>query len=306
MSESAVHIENLTKVFKGEIGQKDFTAVDHLNLDVRQGEVFAFLGPNGAGKTTTIKLMMRLLYPTGGDISILGKSNKDPHTMQRVGYFPEQPNIYGYLKGYEFLDFMGDLFGLDRKVRQKRAKELLERLGLGEDGNRQVRSYSRGMVQRLGLAQALINDPMVLFLDEPMSNLDPIGRKDVRDLILELKSKGKTIFFSSHILSDAEMIADRVGILKKGKLVNVGPLDAWTGSGVQSVEVTFTLPGGKQKKMGIGENAVIQGDKIMVRFEKEADVQPFIKKISDSGGTVISVIPEKASLEELFMAEMGR
>ena len=185
MSHLAIQTMNLTKIYKGDLGRKPTLGVDALNLEVRTGEVFAFLGPNGAGKTTTIKLLTRLLYPSKGKIRIFDRPGTSIGYLGQVGYLPEQPTFYGYLSGKECLDFIGRLFGLDRKTRQQRTDALLKKVGLEKRSDVLIRNYSRGMNQRLGLAQALINDPLLVILDEPMASLDPIGRKDFRDLILD-------------------------------------------------------------------------------------------------------------------------
>ena len=307
MSNPAVRIEGLTKIYKGELGQKDVLGLDDLSLEVTEGEVFAFLGPNGAGKTTTIKLMTRLIYPTKGKIRILGRPNDSRLAMENVGYLPEQPQMYGYLSGREFLDFIGRVFGLDSGIRNERIDSLLENVGLGENRDTSIRGYSRGMMQRLGLAQALINDPKLLILDEPMASLDPVGRKDFRDMILDLRDRGKTIFFSSHILSDAEMVADRVGILNKGRLVSVGKLDELVSAQVNSVDITFEIDKEKIKKIGVDqENLIISGRKVMIRLEHEDTVPEILKRIDRGGGRIVSVIPQRKTLEEVFIDELGR
>jgi len=307
MANAVIRIENLTKVYKGELGQKSVVGLEDLRLDVEEGEVYAFLGPNGAGKTTTIKLLTRLLYPTRGKIWILGRLNTTRESMKHVGYLPEQPNLYGYLTGVEFLDFIARIFGLDAGTRKTRIGDLLHRVGLSGKGKQLIRSYSRGMLQRLGMAQALINDPALLILDEPMSALDPIGRKDFRDLILELKKGKKTIFFSSHILSDAEMVSDRVGILKEGRLIHTGKLDELVGSQASSIEVTFTFEPGAFPPSDLGvTDALFQDRKVMVRIHREEDLPDLIHRIEAKQGRLLSVVPLKKNLEDLFMAEIGR
>ncbi len=311
MANVVIKTERLTKVFQetsqGGLKKKKVVALDDLNCEVFEGEAFAFLGPNGAGKTTTIKLLTRLIFPTRGCVWIFGKENICRKTMEKVGYLPEQPNLYGYLTGKEFLDYIARLFGLDKQVRKKKIDELIERVGLNDRSERPIRSYSRGMVQRLGLAQALINDPSLLILDEPMVSLDPIGRKDFRDLILELKNQGKTIFFSSHILSDAEMIADRIGILNKGKLVRIGKVDDLLRSQATAVEVTFIMDPGKLSKIDLGERAVIlQDNRVLVRLDEDRAVSNLLKQIDRLGGRVESIVPQRRSLEEYFMTEVGR
>jgi ABC-2 type transport system ATP-binding protein len=307
MSNTAVRVEALTKIYKGELGQKDVLGLDDLNLEVMEGGVFAFLGPNGAGKTTTIKLMTRLIYATKGKVWILGRQNDTRLAMESVGYLPEQPQMYGYLTGWEFLDFIGRVFGLDTKIRGERVSTLLAKVGLTDKGDVSIRGYSRGMMQRLGFAQALMNDPKLLILDEPMASLDPVGRKDFRDMILELRDRGKTIFFSSHILSDAELVADRVGILNEGRLVSVGKLDELVGSQVNSVDITFEVDEGKLHKIKLDTEDIIQsGRKVMIRLDDENVVPEMLKRIDRGGGRIVSVVPQRKTLEEVFIGEVGR
>src|ERR1700682_2062389 len=222
-----VEIENLTKDY--EVGfwrKRKVRALDSLSLSVEAGEIFGFLGANGAGKTTTLKLLMRLIYPTAGAARILGRDIDDVSMHARIGYLPENPYFYDYLTAREFLNYCGELFGLDRATRERRTEGLLTRVNLETKGwDRQLRKFSKGMLQRVGLAQALVNDPEIVFLDEPMSGLDPVGRREVRDLIASLRHEGKTVFMCSHILSDIEVLCDRVAILKRGRLAHVGLLD---------------------------------------------------------------------------------
>ncbi|MFC1569609.1 ATP-binding cassette domain-containing protein [bacterium] len=306
MSVPAIHIESLTKIYSGDLGKKPIRAVENLDLDIHQGEVFAFLGANGAGKTTTLKCMMRLLFPTQGKIEIFNVSNQSPKAMMPVGFMPEQPHIYGYLTGREFLFLIAKLFKLKKHEQKQRVEICLDQVGLSTKADQLVRGYSRGMMQRLGLAQALINNPSLLILDEPMSNLDPIGRKEFRDLILSLKDQGKTLFFSSHILSDAELIADRVGILNQGKLINTGKLKDLIQSQTNVIEITFILPAEKLIDLGCEEQQMIQQDeKTLIRFENEEKMQPVLEKIFKMNGQIISIIPQKRSLEDIFMTEVG-
>jgi ABC-2 type transport system ATP-binding protein len=307
MSKTVIHTEGLTKIYKGDLGQKPVVGIDSLNLDVLEGEVFAFLGPNGAGKTTTIKLLTRLLFPSQGTVHIMGMPLSSRESMRQVGYLPEQPNLYGYLTGVEFLDFMGRIFDLPARARKKRIPEVLGLVGLSDCGTRAIRTYSRGMMQRLGMAQALINDPELLILDEPMSALDPIGRKDFRDLILSLKKRGKTLFFSSHILSDAELVADRIGILKKGRMTQTGRLEDLMGTRSGIIEVTFIPNRGKPAKSALRKyDFDVQGRKVLVRLEDEEDLPGLIRSVTRAGAKLVSVIPQRQSLEDIFMAEIGR
>jgi len=303
-----IETENLTKVFRGELGQKDVTALQGLELKVERGRVYAFIGPNGAGKTTTIKLLTRLLFPTSGNIKILGVENSNPDAMLKVGYLPEQPGIYGYLTGEEFLDYIGRLFKIPPDVRKKRTADLLELVGIQRAKHTLVRNYSRGMTQRLGLAQALINDPELLILDEPMANLDPVGRRDFRDLILKMKDEGKTIFFSSHILSDAETIADQIGLINRGRLIKSGSLDELLSLQASDVEILFSLPENKFSEIKGGldqEYQMHSSGRVRVTIEKDK-VKSFLKKVDKWGGTLISVVPASQTLEAFFLDEIGR
>jgi len=306
MADLAIRTKGLTKIYTTDFWKKGILGLDQLDLEVSEGSVYAFVGPNGAGKTTTIKLLTQLLYPTRGGIWIFGKPTTSRLSRKKMGYLPEQPHLYGYLSGREFLDFIARLFGIDSSTRRKKIPELLKKVGLEMQGDQLIRKYSRGMMQRLGLAQAIINDPELLILDEPMASLDPIGRKDFRDLILELKDQGKTIFFSSHILSDAEMIADRVGILNKGKMVRVGNLNEIVHAQVSDVEITFDLERKKIADIDLKKwNGVVHDTRAMVKLE-EKDVSGFLRQINEWGGTVVSVVPRRKSLEEIFIAELRR
>lgn len=219
-----IEIKKLNKYFA------DNHAVKNLSLDIYEGEVFGFLGPNGAGKTTTVKMILNLLKPTSGEIKIFSKNHTDLQIKQKIGFLPEHTYFYQHLTGKEFLEFVGGIFQMPKEIIEERAKFLIKKVNLPEGAeNRLIKGYSKGMQQRIGLAQALMNDPDLVFLDEPMSGLDPVGRREVKDLILELKEQGKTVFFNSHILSDAEVLCDRVGIIKKGELVSLGTVKELTG-----------------------------------------------------------------------------
>ena len=306
---SIVEIENLTKDY--DIGfwrKRKVRALDGLSLTVNQGEIFGFLGANGAGKTTTLKLLMRLIFPTSGTARILGCDIADVSMHARIGYLPENPYFYDYLTALEFLNFCGEICGVPKPEREQRAKELLTRVGLKETRwKTQLRKFSKGMLQRVGLAQALINDPEIVFLDEPMSGLDPIGRREVRDLIAALRQDGKTVFMCSHILSDIEVLCDRVAILKGGRLAQVGALDDLRrqSTGHNLIEVVVGgadkdtlerhLPNQNQFKL----NSTPAGLRIEVGDEKDVDL--VIAALRKAGGTLISVQPVRQSLEELFL-----
>ncbi len=225
---NAVEIQNLKKVYKTGVGQKKIGALDGISLSVVQGEVFGFLGPNGAGKTTTIKILVGLMLPTSGTAKLFGEACDNTEVRSKIGFLAESPYFYEYLTAEEFLAFYGQLFDLSKSEIKQRSAALLKQVGLDSSANVQLRKFSKGMLQRIGIAQALINDPELVILDEPMSGLDPIGRKEMRELILGLKAQGKTIFFSSHIIHDVEVICDRVSILAHGKLVALGRIDEIT------------------------------------------------------------------------------
>jgi len=222
-----IEIENLSKDYEvGFFKKRKVRALDDLSLTVNRGQIFGFLGGNGAGKTTTIKILMGLLYPTSGTARILDKDISDVSMHQRIGYCPENPYFYDYLTASELMKYFGELFGLGGAERNRRSSELLSKVGLEEkDWNKQLRKFSKGMLQRVGLAQALINEPEIVFFDEPMSGLDPIGRREIRELIVELREKGTTVFMSTHILSDVEALCDEVAILRRGRLTAMGKLD---------------------------------------------------------------------------------
>src|SRR5919206_4375557 len=223
----AVEIENLTKDYEvGFLRKRRVRALDGLSLAVGRGEIFGFLGANGAGKTTTLKLLMRLMYPTSGNARVLGRDIGDTSMHADIGYLPEHPYFYDYLTARELLEYCAELFGYAAPERRRRAADLLARVRLDEKSwDKQLRKFSKGMLQRVGLAQALVNDPRVVFLDEPMSGLDPVGRREVRDLIASLRARGTTVFLCSHILSDIEVLCDRAAILRRGRLAHVGRLE---------------------------------------------------------------------------------
>jgi ABC-2 type transport system ATP-binding protein len=224
-TEVVIQTRNLTKIYRDFWGRKKVRALNSLSLDVRKGEVFGLLGPNGSGKTTSIKLMLGLLFPTEGEVTILGKPGGDVNTNERVGYLPEESYLYRFLNAEETLDFYGRLFNMSADVRRDRAKQLIERVGIQHARRRQLREYSKGMTRRIGLAQALINDPDLILLDEPTSGLDPIGSRDMKDLIVKLKEEGKTVLMCSHLLADVQDVCDRIAILDGGELKVFGRVD---------------------------------------------------------------------------------
>ncbi len=306
-SEQVVHIDRLRKVFRVGFWGRRVTAVDDLSLTVHRGEVFGFLGPNGAGKTTTLKILMGLIYPTSGTARILDRPIGDVGVKHQIGFLPESPYFYDYLTGEEFLRFYGQLFGLHGAALAHRIDHLLQMVGLPHVKALQLRKFSKGMLQRIGIAQALINDPHLVVLDEPMSGLDPIGRKEVRDLILRLKEEGKTIFFSSHILHDAELLCDRVSILVKGRVVAMGSVKDLVGrASASSIEVVVEGLGqeGLAHMQPMVERIATQGGRTLLVLKGQEQVNGVLDVIRAAKATLISVTPHQSSLEDLFMKEV--
>ncbi|HXV69227.1 MAG TPA: ABC transporter ATP-binding protein [Nitrospira sp.] len=306
-SESVLTTEGLTKVFKVGFWGRPVTVLEGLNLDVRRGEVFGFLGPNGAGKTTTIKILMGLIYPTAGDATLFGRPIDDHDAKARLGFLPESPYFYDYLTAAEFLKFYGHLFSLRGIQLSRRVTELLHMVGMTHARDLQLRKFSKGMLQRVGIAQALINDPELVVLDEPMSGLDPVGRKEIRDLILRLKESGKTVFFSSHILHDAELLCDRVAIILKGRLVACGRVSDLVGqSATRSVEMIVDgLSGeGIEHLHPLAEKLLRQGAQTLVVLRNQQHVAQALDIVRAAKGDLISLTPHRSSLEELFIREV--
>jgi len=303
-----IRIVGLTKEFRLGLRRRRSLAVNGLDLEVEQGEIFGFLGPNGAGKTTTIKILMGLIYPTSGTAWILDREIGDVAVKREVGFLPEAPYFYEYLTGEEFLRFYGQIFGLGGASLVKKIDQMLEMVKLTEARRLPLRKFSKGMLQRIGLAQALINDPRVVILDEPMSGLDPIGRRDVRDIILHLRDQGKTVFFSTHILPDVEMICDRVGILVKGHLRAVGAVHELVGAGaVTSIEIVVQglAESGVQEAERLGGTVVKRGDQVLIKLEDTTKVDHMLDVIRRQAGRPVSLVPHKRSLEDLFLKEVG-
>src|SRR5437667_2526395 len=301
----AIEITNLTKDY--EVGfwrKRKVRALDALSLTVEAGQIFGFLGANGAGKTTTLKLLMRLIFPTVGTARILGHDISDIRMHERIGYLPENPYFYDYLTAREFLNYCGELFGLDRGTRERRTKELLTLVNLESKGwDRQLRKFSKGMLQRVGLAQALVNDPEIVFLDEPMSGLDPVGRREVRDLIASLRTQGKTVFMCSHILSDIEVLCDSVAILRSGRLAHAGSLEELRTREASTIEIIATGAEAEALKQHLGNEAAVTTTASGLRIEvaDEAAVDAVIAALRQTNGKLISIQPVRQSLEELFL-----
>jgi len=304
-----IKTEGLGMEFRVGFLRKKVTALKGLTLEVKKGEVFGFLGPNGAGKTTTLKILMGLIYPTSGKAWIMGRDIRDVDVKKGLGFLPEQPYFYEYLTAREFMDFYGRLFGIRKGERAARAAELLEMVGLSHAVDLQLRKFSKGMQQRIGIAQALINDPELIILDEPMSGLDPIGRKEVRDIMMGLKEKGKTIFFSTHILPDVEVICDRVGILVKGELRATGTVGEMLGS-MEARMVEMTMEGlGPDDVKAVGalsSNMVTRGRDVVAFFDDPDKARKAREIVFSKGGDIVSLIPHRGSLEDIFVEEVRK
>ena len=309
--EYAVEIKNLSKNYEtGFWRKKRVRALDDLTLNVKPGQIFGFLGGNGAGKTTTIKTLMRLQFPTEGSAKILGHDISDVQMHRRIGYCPENPYFYDYLTARELMEYFGELFGYDKAHRREKCETLLTAVGLEEkDWKKQLRKYSKGMLQRVGLAQSLINDPEIVFLDEPMSGLDPVGRREIREMIAGLRDKGTTVFMSTHILSDIEALCDEVAILRNGRLTASGNLaDLLASTGEQRVlEISVQGVTADAIRDSIdfiaGASLASKPNGVNIQILDEADIEAVLKITKATGGHLISVQPVKQSLEDFFVKE---
>jgi len=284
-------------------------ALDGLDLEVGEGEIFGLLGPNGAGKSTTIKILMGIIFPTSGSARLMERPLGDKQVKARIGFLPENPAFYDYLKGEEFLDYYGQIYGMSRALRRKRIEELFELVGLPEHApNLPLKGYSKGMIQRIGLAQALLNDPQLVVLDEPQSGLDPLGRKEIRDIILRLKDQGKTVFFSSHILSDAELICDRVAIVNRGRLVAMGELSQLLSPKIKEYELVVSgLSRDSLDALEKHARKFIERERdVLMIFEKEELVREALRRIVAEGASLVSLTPRRETLEEYFIREVAR
>ena len=308
----AIRIEELTKDYAvGFWRKRRYRALDRLSLEIERGEVFGFLGPNGAGKTTTLKLLMQLIFPTSGRAEILGRPVGDVPTRRRIGYLPENPSFYDHLTAEELLSYFAGLFGFNAAERRRRVKGLLDRVGLGAERRLQLRKYSKGMVQRVGIAQALLNDPDVIFLDEPMSGLDPLGRRDIRTLILELRDQGRTIFFSSHILTDAEALCSRVGIVVGGRLATAGVLSDMLAFDVRGWELVVSAlsPEALERVRPLARRITeISAGRYALELSLDHPPERVLANLTAGGARLVSLNPVRETLEEFFVrrvAEMG-
>jgi ABC-2 type transport system ATP-binding protein len=301
---SAIEINDLHKTFHIGLRLKKIEAVKGISFNVGHGEIFGFLGPNGAGKTTTIKILTGLLKPTRGTVRIFGKIPRDISVRARTGFLPEQPYFYDYLKPVEIMNIMGMIFGIPGNERKKRINYLIDLVGLAHATDRTLRKLSKGMVQRIGIAQALINDPELVILDEPLSGLDPVGRKEIRDIIFSLKKQGKTVFFSSHILSDIEMICDKVAIIDRGRLKCMGDLDSLLNTeGVHTEVMASNLTADMETSViNIAHSLEKIGENVKILVE-EKNLSGLISMIMNGGGNLLSVTRRRISLEELLVKE---
>lgn len=299
----AIEIKGLTKTYPAGFWKKQaHPALHGLNLSVDSGETFGFLGPNGAGKTTTLKLLMGITFPTAGTATILGRHFLDPEVRRKVGFLPEQPYFYDYLSAPELLDYYAALSGLPRVDRAKRIVPVLERVGLGDVGKKQLRKFSKGMLQRVGIAQAIVHDPEILFLDEPMSGLDPLGRHEVRELIQSLKDEGKTIFFSTHILSDAEALCDRVAVIHKGELRGVGVVNDLRSNVAGKSEVIWEGAEALPLVRSLLVESHVTGKSVR-GIVQSANLDSLLEKLRQRGNRLISVTPLQGTLEDYFLAK---
>jgi ABC-2 type transport system ATP-binding protein len=293
----AIETKNLVKTYKSR-GNAGITVVDHLDLQVASGEIFGFLGPNGAGKTTTIKILLGIIAATSGEAFVLGGEAGDIEVHRRLSYLPEKPYYYEYMTGLELMRFYASLFGIKDEAK---CLELLRRVNLGNDYNRPISQYSKGMQQRVGLAQSLLNDPELLFLDEPTGGLDPIAHIEIRDLILQFREEGKTVFISSHELSDVERICDRVAIINKGQIVAQGRLEDLLAGGRVEVTADGVDQAMHDALMGSDRTVSLKGGRLILDVSDTDDVNTILDSLRSAKAKILSVIPRRKRLEDLFI-----
>jgi ABC-2 type transport system ATP-binding protein len=301
---SAIEILGLEKTYMvGFWRKRPKSALRPLHLTIEEGEIFGFLGPNGAGKTTTLKMLMGLVFPTAGTARILGREWTDPEVKAQIGFLPEQPYFYDYLTAHELLDYYGQISGVPGKDRKRRVEEMLQRVGLTEVKGMQLRKFSKGMLQRVGIAQAILHNPKLVFFDEPMSGLDPLGRREVRDLIEQLKQEGRTVFFSTHILSDAEALCDRVAIIHKGELRGVGAVADLTSTVQGKVEVIWQGRQIPASMKVLGAECHVTGDTVRAILpENQQDTA--IDALRRERIRLIAITPLRTSLEAYFVEKL--
>ncbi len=300
----AIEIQGLSKDYRVGFWKKKLQpALKSLDLTVASGEAFGFLGPNGAGKTTTLKLLMGIIFPSSGTASILGQHYLDPAIKKKIGFLPEQPYFYDYLSAPELLGYYAQLSGMPAQERRsQRIHAVLERVGLGDTGNKQLRKFSKGMLQRVGIAQAIIHDPEVVVLDEPMSGRDPLGRHEVRELMQSLKDEGKTIFFSTHILSDAEALCDRVGVIHKGELRGGGVVNDLRSNVAGKSEVIFEGAHGVAKVADLLSESHVTGGTVRA-IVRSSDLDLLLEKLRQQRVRLIAVTPLQGTLEDYFLSK---
>jgi ABC-2 type transport system ATP-binding protein len=305
----AIHIDELTKEYAvGFWRPRPYRALDRLTLTIDSGEVFGFLGPNGAGKTTTLKLLMQLIFPTSGRAEILGRPIGDVATRRRIGYLPENPSFYDYLTAEELLTYFAQLLDVPARDRTRRISDLLDKVGLGRERRFQLRKFSKGMIQRVGIAQALLNEPEVIFLDEPMSGLDPLGRRDVRALILDLRDQGRTVFFSSHILADAEALCSRVAVVAAGRLAATGRLNELAEFRIRGWElVVANLSPTALESLRASATRVIEigRGRYTIELPLSATPEQVLPAIAAAGASVVSLNPLRETLEDFFVQRIA-
>jgi ABC-2 type transport system ATP-binding protein len=301
---AAIEILDLEKSYMvGFWRKRPKQALHPLRLTIEEGEVFGFLGPNGAGKTTTLKLLMGLVSPTGGTARILGMDMDDPRVKAQIGFLPEQPYFYDHLTAQELLTYYAQLSGVPAKERSRRVQEMLDRVGLTDAARTQLRKYSKGMLQRVGLAQAILHNPKLVFLDEPMSGLDPMGRREVREMIQQMRNEGKTVFFSTHILSDAEALCDRVAIVYRGELRGVGTVANLTSEVEGKVEIIFCAPNVPAALTKLGAEARVSGDMVNAVVPEE-NQDAALEILHREHLRLISLNPVRSSLEEYYVQKL--
>jgi len=309
MSDDIVlEVKGLRKVFHIGFFRKRVEAVKNASFSVKRGEIFGLLGPNGAGKTTTIKSILRLIFPSDGEIRIFGGPAGDREAAKRVGYMPENPYVYQYLKPLEFLDLCGRLTGLPKGERRDRSEAMIDKVGLRHAVDRPIGKFSKGMMQRVGLAQALLHDPELLVLDEPMSGLDPIGRKEVRDVLLEQRARGKTLLFTSHILSDVELLCDRVVIMQRGEITSEGQVSHLLESAGRRVEIRLS-GASAALRASLASRAVVVDDgagHLTLRADGNKAVDEILRISSAAGARLDALVPVRQTLENLFLQNAGR
>jgi ABC-2 type transport system ATP-binding protein len=303
-----LRIERLTKTYRDPLTLKPFVAVEDVSFSLERGEIFGLLGPNGAGKTTTIKLMLGLARPTSGLVRLEGRDPRDPRARRRLGYLAESPCFYDHLTATEYLELCGDLFGIEPGIRRRRAGALLERLGLTAHARKPLRKFSKGMTQRLGLAQALLNEPTLLVLDEPMSGLDPIGRAEVKEMLREERARGATVLLSSHVLAETETICDRVGILSGGKLLETGTVPELVQTGVREWEIVLGVPSAEGVTALRSEGLEVEtvGAHAVIRVTDGSKLQRVLAHLTGHGVPIHAVEPRRETLEEHFVNALRR